>query len=77
MPNLNLKDEEKLYLGHTNLMFCFTSTAGHFSGKVIYKCKLVGVVVDHVLSIGDVISRARAVAEASMCASCGRSCMAG
>ncbi len=30
-------------LGHTNLMFCFASTAGQFSGKVIYKCKFVGV----------------------------------
>ncbi len=24
-------------------MFCFASTAGQFSGKVIYKCKFVGV----------------------------------
>ena len=24
-------------------MFCFTSTAGQFSAKMIYKCKLVGM----------------------------------
>ncbi len=24
-------------------MFCFASTAGQFSGKVIYKCKFIGV----------------------------------
>ena len=30
-------------LGHTNLMFGFTSTATHYFAKMIYKCKLVGV----------------------------------
>ena len=31
-------------LGHTNLMFCFTSTPTLYFAKMTYKCKLVGVV---------------------------------
>ena len=31
-------------LGHSNLMFCFTSTPTLYFAKVIYKCKLVGAV---------------------------------
>ena len=31
-------------LGHSNLMFCFMSTPTLYFAKMIYKCKLVGVV---------------------------------
>ena len=31
-------------LGHTNLMFCFTSMATRYFATLIYKCKFVGVV---------------------------------
>ena len=32
-----------LQSGHTNLMFCFTSTPTQYFANLIHKCKLVGV----------------------------------